>query len=284
MLDPIIANSRFKKNIESMRQDELHPAGHQVWKLATISHFPSGIEVHLDERKETWSDPSDFADRPERAERGEGDREKSAVVVARRARSAVRKRCKMIGANQMLTLTYRENMVDPDRLERDFKLFIRRLRAYGQFEYVAGIEKQKRGALHLHLAISALPFWMKTAAGVKVKSANLVRSVWRGVVGLNNGNIDLTKPRSNAAHRVASYISKYIAKGLEDAVFNAKSYWSSRGIPKPVRDRLWFRSEMSTAEIVAELASKHAFNNGLTEISQYSDPGLGFLWFSFSKP
>lgn len=284
MLDPIIANSNFQKNLTARRAEELHPAGHQTWKLATISRFPSGVEIHIDENKETWSDPSDFAERPERAERGEGDREKSAVVSARRARSAVRKRCKMIGATQMLTLTYRENMVDRDRLERDFKLFIRRLRLYGAFEYCAGIEKQKRGALHLHLAICALPLWMKNSEGVKVKSANLVRSVWRGVVGLDNGNIDLTKPRSNAVHRIASYISKYIAKGLEDAVFNAKSYWSSRGIPKPVRDRLWFRPELSTSEIVAELAASQAFNNGYTEISQYSDPGLGFLWFSFSKP
>lgn len=284
MLDPIIANSNFQKNLSARRAEELHPAGHQAWKLATISRFPSGVEIHLDENKETWSDPTDFAAPPERAARGEGDRVKSAAVAARRARSSVRKRCKMIGANQMLTLTYRENMTDFARLRSDLREFVRRLRLYGQFEYVAGIEKQKRGALHLHLAISAVPFWMKNAQGIKVKSANLVRSVWRGVVGLNNGNIDLTRPRSNAVHRIASYISKYISKSLEDAVFNAKSYWSSRGIPKPVRDRLWFRSEVSTSEIVAELALSQGFNNGYTEISQYSDPGLGFLWFSFSKP
>lgn len=283
MLDAIIANSNFQKNLAARRADELHPAGHQTWKLATISRYPSGVEIHINEQKETWSDPTDFAEPFEKAARGEGDREKSAVVSARRARSAVRKRCKMIGATQMLTLTYRENMVDRDRLERDFKLFIRRLRSYGEFEYCAGIEKQSRGALHLHLAICALPLWMKNAQGIKVKSANLVRSVWRGVVGLDNGSIHLTKPRANAVHRIASYISKYIAKGLEEAVFNAKSYWSSRGIPKPVRDRLWYRSEMPTSEIVAEL-SLVEFNKGNTEISQYSDPGLGFLWFSFSKP
>lgn len=283
MLDPIIANTLFQKNLLDRRQDELHPAGHQVWKLATISRFPSGVEIHINENKETWSDPTDFAPPPDRAARGEGDREKSAKVAARRARTTLRRRCKMIGATQMLTLSYRENMTDFQRLRNDLREFVRRLRQYGAFEYVAGIEKQKRGALHLHLAINAFPLWMKNAQGIKVKSACLVRSVWRGVVGLNNGAIHLTRPRSNAVHRIASYISKYIAKGLEDAVFNAKSYWSSRGIPKPVRDRLWFRQEMPIAEIVAEFA-REEFNAGNTEISQFHDTGLGFLWFSFSKP
>lgn len=283
MLDPIIANSIFQKNLADRRKEELHPAGHQVWKLATISRFPSGTEIHIDENKETWSDPTDFAPPPDRAERGEGDRDKSAKVVARRARSNVRKRCKMIGANQMLTLTYRENMVDFERLAKDFKEFIRRLRRYGAFEYVAGIEKQKRGALHLHLAINALPMWMKNAQGIKVKSASLVRSVWRGVVGLDNGNIDLTRPRSNGVHRIASYLAKYIGKSLEDAVFNAKSYWSSRGIPKPDRARVWFNAEVPISEIVAQLAAQQ-INEGNTEISQFHDTGLGFLWFSFSKP
>jgi hypothetical protein len=267
--------------LAALRHEEHHPAGHQVWKLATFTRFPGGCEVHINENKDSWSDPADFAENI-RGERGEGDHDKSRRVSARRAKTAVRHRCKMIAADQLLTLTYRENMTDFDRLKKDFKEFVRRLRLYGEFEYIAGIEKQKRGALHLHLAINALPFWMKNAQGVKVKSANLVRSVWRGVVGLDNGNIDLTKPRRNAAHRVASYISKYISKALEDAVFNAKSYWSSRGIPKPKKDKLWFRSDMSTSEIVAKIAADE-FNKGHTEISQYSDPGLGFCWFSFSK-
>jgi hypothetical protein len=189
----------------------------------------------------------------------------------------------MIGANQMLTLIYRENITDDARLRRDFKLFIQGLRQYGEFEYVAGIEKQKRGALHMHLAISALPMWMKLSNGVKVKSANLVRSVWRGVVGLDNGNIDLSKPRRNAAHRIASYIAKHISKTLEDAVFNAKSYWSSRGITKPKVEKLWFSKETTTWDIVSLLAQDF-FLRGFTDIAQFSS-GVGeFHWFAASKP
>lgn len=280
----IIPNSSQTNKLAALQHDEHHPDGHQVWKLVTITDFPGGVEVHVNESKDTWSDGANF-DVPDRAERGEGDHERSRKVAARRAKTKVRHRCKMIQADQLLTLYYRENMQDIKRLQKDFQEFIRRLRRYGQFEYVAGIEKQKRGALHMHLAINALPMWMKNAQGIKVKSANLVRSVWRGVVGLDNGNIDLTKPRRNAAHRVASYISKYISKALEDAVFNAKAYWSSRGIPEPKRRKLWFRGEeWSTLDVVASVARTEMFDKGYTEIAQYSDPGLGFCWFAASKP
>ena len=216
MLNTIIEQNNYCfENILRTRADELHPDGHQVWIMATISEFPNCVEVYIDEDKHTWSDAANFEAPREKCARGDGDIEVNRLRAARRAKTTVRKRCKMIEANQMLTLTYRENMTDTSRLQRDFKLFITRLRQYGAFEYVAGIEKQSRGALHLHLAISALPFWMRTSNGVKIKSANLVRSVWRGVVGADNGNIDLTRPRRNACHRVASYISKYISKAVE---------------------------------------------------------------------
>lgn len=251
-------------------------------KSVTITEFPQGVEVYIDEAHETCSDGALFEDRP-KAARGEGDREKNRARAARRAKTQVRQRCKMIQADAMLTLSYRENMQDFERLEVDVKVFVKRLRELGAFEYVLCVERQQRGALHVHMACQSFPAWMKNADGVKVKSYNLIRSIWRRVVGQDNGNIDLTRPRRNGSHRIASYISKYISKALEDAVFNAKSYWASRGTPKPKKTRLWFSAEDSTWDIVALVASDF-IKRGYTDIAQFSDRLNEFIWFSASKP
>lgn len=53
-----------------------------------------------------------------------------------------------------VTLTYRENMQDSERLYSDFKRLLTRLhRKYGSFEYVSCPEPQARGAWHLHLLL-----------------------------------------------------------------------------------------------------------------------------------
>lgn len=251
-------------------------------KSVTITEFPNGVEVLIDENHETCSDGAMYLE-IERTKRGEGDHERSKAVAARRAKSQVRKRCKMIQADCMVTLTYRENMQDMNRLQRDVKAFVNRLRALGPFEYVLTVEKQKRGALHVHMACQSFPAWMKNAEGVKVKSYNLVRAIWRSVVGRDNGNVDLTKPRKNASHRIACYIAKYIGKNLEDAVFNAKSYWASRGIPKPVRTRLWFDGDTDSWDLIA-LVAKDFIDRGFTDIAQYANKDNEFYWFSASRP
>ena len=53
-----------------------------------------------------------------------------------------------------LTLTYAENMKNPEKLMFDFKNFVKRARSiYGQFEYIACAEPQGRGASHLHVLL-----------------------------------------------------------------------------------------------------------------------------------
>ncbi len=50
-----------------------------------------------------------------------------------------------------VTLTYSENMTDPERLYIDFKNFMKRFRyIYGECEYIIAIEPQGRGAWHGH--------------------------------------------------------------------------------------------------------------------------------------
>jgi hypothetical protein len=251
-------------------------------KCVTISEFPQGVEVFIDENHETCSDGSLYEE-VERTKRGEGDHERARAVAARRAKTQVRKRCKMISADQMVTLTYRENMQDMDRLQRDIKAFVARVRALGPFEYVLAIEPQARGALHVHMACQAFPKWMKNQYGIKVKSYDLIRSIWRSVVGLDNGTANMTRPRRNGPHRIACYISKYVSKTLEDAAFNAKSYWSSRGIPKPKVTKLWFAASDSTGELLA-LVMEWFLSRGYSDFTHFQDKLNEFHWFAAGRP
>jgi hypothetical protein len=74
--------------------------------------------------------------------------------AARRAAQKVRHLIKMVGADHMLTLSYRDNMQDVDKLKSDWKRFVRLMHArYPEWQFVAIRERQERGALHLHVAV-----------------------------------------------------------------------------------------------------------------------------------
>ncbi len=171
------------------------------------------------------------------AEREE-KREANARRASRRAKSMVRQRCKAQGLDSLLTLTYRENMQDRERCEAHLKAFLRRLRAcIPGFAYVAFFEQQKRGAWHIHMAVRKLPLTLAAAGGVQVKSFNVVRAIWRAVVGDLGGNIDLGRWKGNArksAAKCAAYISKYCLKAYADGELGSKRYRaSSVDLPKP---------------------------------------------------
>lgn len=267
-----------------MPHDELHPHGHQVGKRVIIHQFATGVEVFIDEACETWSEPGDQPEFIEKADRGDGDREINIKRAARRAKTKVRRLSKAMQADCMLTLTYRENITDKKRVEADFKAFRKRLSTLGKFSYVATLEKQQRGAYHIHVACHQFPAWLKNEQGVRVKSYDLIRSMWRRVVGHSNGTVNLTKPRGrNSAHRIACYIGKYVSKNVEEASLNAKSYWASRDIVVPEPEKIWFPGATTTWEIVSMVA-KRFIEKGYTDIAQYADKMNQFHWFAASLP
>jgi hypothetical protein len=255
------------------------------FKTVTIHEFPNGVEVFIDENCQKYSDGVIFDndDTAPKVERGEGDREANIERAGRRAKTNVRRRCKGIQADCMITLTYRANMQDEKRVQADFKAFRDRLSTLGAFPYVATLEKQERGALHVHIACQQFPFWLKNESGVRVKSFGLISSMWSRVIGRGNGNVNFTKPRGrNSAHRIASYISKYVLKNVTGERFNKKSYWSSACsvIPKPIK--LWFDIDTPTFDIVAMLATDFHLR-GFNDITQYADRLNEFHWFAASK-
>ena len=133
----------------------------------------------------------------------------------RRARTKVRRLCIHKSLSTLLTLTYQENMQDRARMCRDLDVFIKRVRrVIPDFQYLGVLEKQKRGAYHAHLAVPRIlsHYWK---GGTLVRSYDLLRSMWRGVIGAG-GNIDVARSKKvgRSCARLARYLSKYIGKDI----------------------------------------------------------------------
>lgn len=196
------------------------------------------------------------------AEREQAHKERS----ARRAKTRVRRLCKVMGVDALLTLTYRDNMQDLSQCKAHLKEFVRRVRRLVPgFAYVAAFERQKRGAWHVHMAIHALPFALPWA-GVKVKSYSVIRAVWRSVVGAMGGNIDQARRKRHSKKspaQMAAYISKYILKAFEDGDDYVNRYSaSSATVPPSVRMRFQSASLADLISLVyCQLGSEGTLTN-----------------------
>lgn len=161
--------------------------------------------------------------------------------ATRRARTKVRRLCKAKGLTTLLTLTYRENMVDRDRMARDLDVFLKRVRrVIPGFEYVCAFERQKRGAWHAHLAVRRV-LSHYSQGGKLVQSYALLRSMWRGVVGVDNGNVDVSRNRrvQRSSAKLAAYLSKYIGKTFDQAAKFVNTYSASgRALPAAILERV----------------------------------------------
>lgn len=157
--------------------------------------------------------------------------------ASRRARTRVRRLVKAMGADTLLTLTYRACEADLARAKADLKEFNRRmLRELPGFRFVACFELQKRGAWHMHLATAGLPafFERRNATGqvYRVKSFDLFRKVWRSVTGERGGNVDLSRRKRNSqrgAAKIAAYIAKYIGKAFGESMDAGTNRWAKYG-------------------------------------------------------
>lgn len=200
----------------------------------------------------------------------------------RRARTKVRRLAKLKGLTVLLTLTYRENMVDRDRMARDLDVFLKRVRRVIQgFEYVAVFERQKRGAWHAHIAVRRiLTFYVQK--GVLVRSYDLLRSMWRGVVGADNGNIDISRNKkvNRSSAKLAAYLSKYIGKTFDQAEKHVNAYSASgRDIPPAILERVVGPSQAEAIKSLWDLVFGDACAAG--EFHQaYIDGGGYYLCLS----
>jgi len=178
--------------------------------------------------------------RRDREEGAEERREANLERASRRAVTRVRRTVKAVGMDALLTLTYRVMVTDLEACKKHLREFVRRMRRLiPGWQYVAAFELQKRGCWHVHLAIHKLPLSLPAPNGVKVKSYNIVRAVWRSVVGHDNGNIDESRRKSftrRSSANLASYISKYMLKAFKDGDAWSNRY-SAGGIPSDLLER-----------------------------------------------
>lgn len=217
-----------------------------------------------------------------RSNRGESDkRESNDDDSARRAKKQVRLCCKTISADRMITLTYRENMVDRVQALKHWQEFCRRMGKNKAFHYVAVIEEQERGALHFHVAVAGRQMYA------------LLRSIWQSILGKGDdgeqmGQVNVRDPHkfgfgNKGAHKIASYIAKYCGKDMAARGLNEKRYFRSRGIVVPLVDywRIPATSMLGAAEAAFAAIAGHSLvglqswcNNGLGIVYLATEPGM----------
>lgn len=96
----------------------------------------------------------------------------------------------------MITLTYKENMTDVERLYPDFKKWKQKvIRRYGKFEYIVVREPQGRGAWHMHVLCK-----FKTGTKLDYK---LVNELWE-----HGSMVNIKQLTDNT--NVGAYLSAYM--------------------------------------------------------------------------
>lgn len=124
-----------------------------------------------------------------------------------------------------LNLTFAENITDIKKANYDFTKFKQRLdyeitgskKSY--LKYVGVIEFQKRGAIHYHVLIFNMPFMEYVY--------DKMQSIW------GKGYIIIKAIRE--IQNIASYVCKYMTKAkADDRLCGQKSYFTSRGLKKPI--------------------------------------------------
>lgn len=204
-------------------------------------------------REKGESSRSGFPIYPKREEEeiSEFDRLRNHKRAVRRAAQGIRWLCKVMQADRLFTLTYRENQTDREQARADFKRFLRLVRSgwRGQvgvpnWQYVAVLEQQGRGAYHIHCAVKG---WQRVS---------FLRRAWYKALGGTGdesgektpGNVDVTNPdkgrwgavrREWKANKLAGYLTKYLSKTFDIDATEKRRYWHAADIKPPEKQRHW---------------------------------------------
>ena len=167
---------------------------------------------------------------------------------------------------KFLTLTFKDNVKDLDKANYEFKKFIQRLNYHcfgvkkNNLKYTCVVEFQKRGAIHYHVIIYNMPY---------IK-ANNIANVWgNGFIKINKiDNID----------NVGAYVAEYLGQAekgqghdvLDDRLQGKKSYFSSRGLFKPI--------EITDEKVVEQVAAALPLEN-LKYTADFENEHLGNITY-----
>ena len=193
--------------------------------------------------------------------------------AVRRAKQNIRFLVKEMGADRLLTLTYRQNEQNREKVKEDFKRFLRFVKkgwkgqgGQPEWKYVAVLEKQDRGAFHIHVAIRG---WQRI---------KFLRAAWYKAIGGSAddsnektlGQVDLTSPRKSRwgtglrdwrSSKLAAYLSKYLLKTFEETDSEKRRYWHGKDVVQPVKRRFVLNAK-SFVNAICEMASIIELNYG----------------------
>lgn len=246
-----------------------------------------------------WDDPGliaappvDQSDTELEKERLERQRLLGLERSAARAKRTCRHKIKTAGVSSLLTCTYRENMTDFDKVREDWAAMLRKLRrVLPGFRAIYAFEPQDRGSWHVHAAIDKLPTYIDVPGEGRVRSWDYLRRMWRGIVGRDNGNIDVDGHRKTrhglpgkyrapeSLAKLAGYVSKYLTKHHEDGIPGRNKWGSTQGIDvsKPV---VFDMPEMTLAELVGVA---FALPDG-HRIVRHNIGQFGKFWVLYTEP
>lgn len=202
-----------------------------------------------------------------RSEASEDDKIEYRRQSMSRAKSHVRR---LINANinawgqipKFLTLTFAENITDLKLANYEFKKFRQRLeyQLNIKLKYLVVVEFQKRGAVHYHALFFNLPYI----------GAEKLASVWK------NGFIKVNAIEQ--VDNIGAYVTKYMTKdeydkNKEDKLTGEKSYFTSRGLNKPLESFEKKEIEQLGTALSPHLAYEVTFENdylGKINYKQYN--------------
>ncbi len=221
----------------------------------------------------------------------EAEREANHRRAVRKAKQTTRWLVQQMQADRLLTLTYRDNVEDREKVKGDFSRF-RRLVANGwkgqpglkDWRYVAVLEKQQRGAFHVHIAVRG---W---------QPVKFLRQCWYRACGADMdatgsetpGQINVTPPRNDqgprrkkewATSRLAFYIVKYMQKTFDETSLEKNRYWRSKDIDAPSQYRHWLVAT-NMLDAIHELISTLSFSEGFALRMHWSTNDGAVYWCS----
>lgn len=217
--------------------------------------------------------------RPERKERAE--RGKSENLLENRKRTLSRAKQQVVRkilwnrVDHLLTLTYRDEVTDIEQARRDREMFCDQVQEkIPGWKYIGVYEVQPKrlkrtgvAVWHSHLAVEG---WQQT---------DLLREIWRGIVG--EGNIHVRPPRRRKGDprlSVARYLGKYLTKAADedsDWELNRKIYYHSKNMVDPPAERIEveYMGGAEPADMAAALLSTR--DGGLVSVWESIDGRRG---------
>ena len=262
---------------------ETPPAGKYPYRLSTEDRFQPRVRVqpvadcleidirYVDTRLAAAADRRAWMGNPRtHSVKSDDDRADNILRATQRAQRRIRLLCLQAQVDRMFTFTTRAVLQRDDVLHA-WDLFRRSMeKHYPGFRYVATMElhpKGKPGHIHIHAGLAGF------------YNINVLRRLWHHALNTvmgrpltmtsgpeSPGNVNIPPSRrrhhgNRAALAIASYIAKYVGKGMLQA-FNRKRYLQSKSIKLSPAQSKWLQSE-SIDDALIEVCTRYDLPDNL---------------------